>query len=99
MEREEMETIVNFNDAEPVASVYTLNKALQNRLAKLAAERPEECIADPDARLSDGMAVSYIVPKKWIKVSPPREVVLSEEQKQRYRERMKAVRAAKVCNI
>ena len=81
MEREEMETIVNFNDAEPVASVYTLNKALQNRLAKLAAERPEECIADPDARLSDGMAVSYIVPKKWIKVSPPRKVVLSEEQK------------------
>lgn len=39
----ERETIINFNEGEDTASVYTHNKALRRRLEQLAQERPEEC--------------------------------------------------------
>lgn len=39
----ERETIVNFNEGEDTASVYTHNKPLRRRLEQLAQERPEEC--------------------------------------------------------
>ena len=73
----EMETIVNFNEAESVASVYTHNKALRRTLDKLAQERPEDCRID---RVShDGAATDYSVPKSWVKIRPPR--IASEAQK------------------
>lgn len=73
----EMETIVNFNEAESVASVYTHNKALRRTLDKLAQERPEDCKVD---RVShDGAAADYIIPKVWVKIRPPR--IASEAQK------------------
>lgn len=73
----EMETIVNFNEEESVASVYTHNKALRRTLDKLAQERPEDCHID---RVSHGgTAADYIIPKAWVKIRPPR--VASEAQK------------------
>lgn len=73
----EMETIVNFNEAESVASVYTHNKALRRTLDKLAQERPEDCKVD---RVShDGAATDFTIPKAWVKIRPPR--IASEAQK------------------
>lgn len=40
--RLEQETIINFNEAEPTASIYTHNGALKRRLEKLAKERPAD---------------------------------------------------------
>ena len=73
----EMETIVNFNEAESVASVYTHNKALRRTLDKLAQERPDDCHIDKVSH--DGAATDYTVPKMWIKIRPPR--IASEAQK------------------
>lgn len=39
----EQETIINFNEEEKTASVYTHNKALIRKLDKLAQERPGDC--------------------------------------------------------
>jgi len=86
--RYEQETIINFNDEEKMASVYTHNKALTRKLDKLAQERPEECRL---IRLTD-RAGEYTIPKKWVKVSPPRKV--SEQQREQMRERMKNRRFA-----
>ena len=36
----ERETIINYNEAEQTASVYTHNKTLRRTLDKLAQERP-----------------------------------------------------------
>ena len=73
----ERETIINFNEAESTASIYTHNKALRRTLDKLAQERPEDCRID---RVShDGAATDYSVPKSWVKIRPPR--VASEAQK------------------
>ena len=38
MTKEEMETIVNFTEAEDTASIYTYNVALKNKLAKVRRE-------------------------------------------------------------
>lgn len=39
----EQETIINFNEADSTASVYTHNRALIRQLDKLAEERPGDC--------------------------------------------------------
>lgn len=74
----ERETIINFNEAEDTASVYTHNKALRRKLEKLAQERPGECRL---IKASHGdQAVEYYTPKAWIRINPTRQ--LSEVQRQ-----------------
>jgi IS1 family transposase len=43
MARYEQETIINFNEEEKTAGIYTHNKALRQKLAALARDRPEDC--------------------------------------------------------
>lgn len=74
--KEERETIITYNEAEPVASVYTMNGALIRKLEGLTESRPDE--ARRVKNHPDG-AQEYEVPKKWIRVQPPR--VLTDEQK------------------
>lgn len=92
--RLEQETIVNFNEEEAEARVYTFNKSLQNRLQKLTAERPDECRLDPDQRLTENGAAAFIVPKRWVKVAPPRTRNLTDEQKAEIVARFAAARAS-----
>lgn len=73
----EQETIINFNEADSAASVYTHNRALIRQLDKLAQERPGDCHREKTSH--DGKAVDYIIPKAWVKVKPPR--IASEAQK------------------
>lgn len=81
----ERETIVNFNEGEDTASVYTHNKPLRRRLEQLAQERPEECRL---YRVSHwDQAVEYYIPKSWIKIRPPRQI--SDAEKERMRENFK----------
>lgn len=73
----EQETIINFNEADSTASVYTHNRALNRQMDKLAEERPGDCHREKTSH--DGKAVDYIIPKAWVKVKPPR--IASEAQK------------------
>ena len=89
--RYEQETIINFNEAETTASVYTHNSTLRRRLEQLAKDRPEDCRLVK--RCHDGQAVEYTVPKRWLKVNPPRSTApLTEEQKQKRREQLERAR-------
>ncbi len=90
--RYEQETIINYNEEETTASVYTHNGALSRKLERLAADRPGECRLEKTSR--DGQAVNYIVPKSWIKVNPPRKLHLSEEQRAANRTRLEKARLA-----
>lgn len=85
----ERETVINFNDEEKVAVVYTCNRALRRKMDKLAEERPDECRTVTSFENS----ATYEVPKKWVKVSPPRFV--SDEQKEAIRARSNAMWAEK----
>ena len=92
--RIEQETIINFNEEEKTASVFTFNGPLQRRLAKLAEERPAECHRVQDTWQPPG-SMEYSVPKRWIKINPSHPREMSEEQKQAARERMLAMHEAK----
>lgn len=66
----ERETIICYNEAEKTASVYTHNAALLRRLEGLAQEYPDVCRLERTNH--EGAAADYIIPKKWVKVKPPR---------------------------
>lgn len=73
----ERETIINYNEGEPTATVYTHNRALRRRLDELAQQSPEDCRVDRVGH--GGAAADYTIPKAWVKIRPPR--VASEAQK------------------
>ena len=83
--RYEQETIINFNAEEKTASIYTATPAMLRKMNKLLEQRPSE------VKLVCENEVSKIfeVPVKWVKVSPPRKVNLTYEQKQAAIERGK----------
>lgn len=83
----ERETIINFNEAESTAGIYTHNIALSNKLLKLSQTEPDLRII----RQSNDM-LEVEVPKKWIRVSPPKK--LSEESRQKMAERLHAINNA-----
>lgn len=83
----ERETIINFNEEEQTASVFTYNRKLQNKLNALL----DEC-QDIKLMRSGDEWTEYEVPKKWIKVSPPRSVNYTEEQKAEIAARLQATR-------
>lgn len=72
--RIERETIITFNEAEPTANVYTMNPALQRKLARLAQECPDSVKLSSTFK---DFAVEYTVPKKSIKVNKPRKISTS----------------------
>lgn len=72
----EKETVINFNEAECTASVYTHNEALKRQLLELCQTRPEQ-VRQTAANGWGGL--TFELPKKWLKVSPPR--VLSPAQR------------------
>jgi len=81
----ERETIINFNQAEPDANVYTYNPQLIRRLDDLS-------VSDSRVRLirkTKDMR-EYEIPRGWVKVVPPR--VLSEEARQKNAERLRSYR-------
>lgn len=85
-----METIINFNAEEKTANCITLDKTVKRRWEKLIEERPEE--VNVIQRSDDLLEIE--VPKKWVKVKPPRKV--SDEQKAAASDRLKAAREKKL---
>lgn len=73
----EQETIILFNEGEAAASVYTHNAALQRILLELCRTHPAQ--AHQTEKNRQGV-LTFEIPKKWVKISPPR--ALSEAQKQ-----------------
>ena len=65
----ERETNIVFNESERMASVYTYNLALKTQLSELCRTYPEQ--VRQTAANSWG-AVTFELPKKWLKVVPPR---------------------------
>lgn len=88
--KEERETIITYNEAEPVASVYTMNGALIRKLESLTGSRPGE--ARRVKTYPDG-AQEYEVPKKWVRVNASR--ILSDAQREAALKNAEAARKAK----
>lgn len=75
LSRYEQETIINFNEEDGEASIYTHHRPFIRRLEQLAQEHPEECHlvhTYPVRR-----AVEYYVPVNWLRINPPRKIAIS----------------------
>lgn len=81
----EKETIINFNEAESVATVYTFNGAMKRKLANFAAAYPDLCKL---VRTDKAGAVTYEVDKARLSVNFTKP--LTEEQRAKMIERGKA---------
>lgn len=81
----EQETIINYNNEEKTASIFTYDKSLIRKLDKRLAEMSDMKLI----RRGEDFA-EYSLPKKWIKVAFPRQC--SDEQRAEMAERMKAAR-------
>lgn len=81
----EQETIINYNNEEKTASVFTYDKSLIRKLDKRLGEMADMKLI----RRGEDFA-EYSLPKKWIKVAFPRQY--SDEQRAEMAERMKAAR-------
>ena len=77
----ERETIINYNEGEDIASVYTHNRSLLRRLEQLAQDRPEDCRLF--RTFHDGQAVEYYIPKAWVKIRPTLQLSDAEKEKRR----------------
>ena len=86
----ERETIVNYNCQESTATVYTWDKPLIRKLTALVRDR-----SDIVKENGDDECATFTVPKSWVRISPPRTVNLTEEQKAERAERMKKARESK----
>ena len=83
MTREELETIVSFNETPELADIETPNATLKKKLAEYLKEYPE----DMKFLGSSGEFDRYLIPKKWVKIKPPRK--MTEEQRAAAVERAK----------
>ena len=67
MTAEERETVIQYNDADPLATVYTCHKAVANFLTRMKM-RPESVVMNGARPLS----WTFHVPKEWVKIRKPR---------------------------
>ncbi len=79
----EKETIINFNEGEPLVNVYTYNKRWQRRMKEMGIK---------PIRL-EGQAREYEFPKKWLRLPvKPKPRQFTQEQREVARKRMEALR-------
>lgn len=85
----EQETIISFNELEPIAYVYTYRPSYIKRLEKMCKVYPDSC---KKGRVDHG-GHNYTIPKKYISIKFPKS--MTEEQKASLVERAGKMRKAK----
>ncbi len=78
----EMETVVNYNAAEQMATVYTRDKVVMRRLDRLVADYPDTYRLLKQTDIDK----TYSMPKSYVNYRKPR--MLSDKQRKQARQRM-----------
>ena len=88
------ETCVDYLDVDDHATFCSAERKWVNKILKFKEAYPNEVkiTAHPDG--NDGIIVANI-PKSWLKISPPRQVNFTEEQRLAAAERMAHARSLK----
>ena len=84
----EQETVINYNQGEAEATIFTYDKALIRKLEGLRKKNPAVVLL----RVDETGAKEYRIQKRWIKIVPPR--TFSAEEIERRRQQGKASFAA-----
>ena len=90
----ENENAIEWLDSRDKATVTLHGGRLKNRVLRLAEEYPDEVEIRREPDGNGGFLVAKI-PVKWVKITPPRKIELTDEQKEELRERIKIASAAR----
>jgi hypothetical protein len=91
-----METCINWVDDQAYFS--SDEHWWRERILKLAKDHPEDIKILKYPEENDGCLYASI-PKRWVKVVPPRKRDLTEEQLEELRERMRKAQAVRNANL
>lgn len=80
----EQETVINYNEDEKQASIFTHSKSLIKKLDSLCKKFPELYVLEKEDK--QWQSKTYILLKKYIAIKAPKK--LSKEQIQKQKERM-----------
>lgn len=88
------ETCIEYLDVDTYATFCSSERKWINKIHKLKEAHPEdvEILREPEDNC--GVILAH-VPKSWMKVSPPKKVDLTEEQRLASAERLKKAREAR----
>ncbi|MBR3000379.1 MAG: hypothetical protein IKF39_05205 [Oscillospiraceae bacterium] len=93
----ENENAIEWLDSRDKATVTLHGGRLKNRVLRLAEEYPDDVEIRREPDENGGFLVAKI-PVKWVKITPPRRLELTDEQKEELRERLKAHRMRGTLN-
>ena len=88
------ETAFEYYGDERVGYLTTTERKWQNKVRGWAKLYPDKVKVKVEPDKNDGCMCAE-VPRSWFKISPPRKIELTEEQKEERRQRMLRVRTAK----
>lgn len=88
------ETVIITEGNQTTWSVSTGQTVWKNRLAKLAEAHPDDVVC---RAVNEDGSVMYSVPRTWVSIRKPRESTMSEEQKAKGAERLRAYHAQKIA--
>ena len=90
----ENENAIEWLDSRDKATVTLHGGRLKNRVLRLAEEYPDEVEIRREPDENGGFLVAKI-PVKWVKITPPRRLELTDEQKEALAERLSVARASR----
>lgn len=90
----ENENAIEWLDTQQKATVTLHGGRLKNRVMKLVEEYPDEVEIRREPDGNGGFLVAKI-PVKWVKITPPRRLELTDEQKEELRERLGITKASR----
>ena len=90
----ENENAIEWLDTRQKATVTLHGARLKNRVLRLAEEYPDEVEIRREPDENGGFLVAKI-PAKWVKITPPRRLELTDEQKEALAERLSVAMASR----
>lgn len=90
----ENENAIEWLDSRDKATVTLHGGRLKNRVLRLAEEYPDDVEVKREPDENGGFLVAKI-PAKWVKITPPRRLELTDEQKEELMARLGITRASR----
>lgn len=87
-ERFEKETVIVFNEAEKSATIHTFNRKIINYLTKIKDTEQDMIFI----RKTEEGEFGFEVPKDWVHIRPKKKMHFTEEQIEKKRKHMQALR-------
>lgn len=91
----DLETTINFLQEDKIMTVFSSQRKWVNKLSKYAEDKESGVTV---THINKDGSKMFEVPVSWLKISPPRKVNMSEEQKQVLVQRLRENRENKSKN-